>query len=220
MKKIFLFILLFASTLNGFAQVDSLKHVDERRNELGLDMIYFLNLFRNQYEQPNENTMVFSYDHHLSHEHIFRFYLSLGIIQQTVKQDTLPAKKDIQTDFIAFPGYGSERHINKHWAYFYGGQLKIENAMGKSTTDDDGTTGATEQYFSNWFVGPSGYAGIKYLINNRISLQIESDIYFTYSFSKSITTNSRFPATNTKYTTTGYNTEYSIPKTILLNFSF
>jgi hypothetical protein len=219
--KTFIAILLFLScSLSGYAQIDSLNNGKEHKNELGIDMIYFLNVFRNQYEQANENTMVFAYDHHLNHERIFRFYLSLGIIQQSVKQDTLPAIKDLQTDLIAFPGYGTEQHINKHWAYFYGGQLKIENAMGKSTTADDGKAGATEQYFSNWFLGPSGYAGIKYLINNRISLQIESDIYFTYSTSISKTTNSRFPETNTTYKTTGYNTEYKIPKTILLNFSF
>jgi hypothetical protein len=215
------FILFPAFAFCGETPQDTSHSEKEKyRNEFGLDMIYFLNIFRNQYEQANENTMVFAFDRHLSHEHIVRFFLSTGYVKYTTKPDTGAAQHNVQTDLIALPGFGWEKHIGKRWAYFYGLQAKIENAMGKDVRGDNRYGGIQTTYFSNWFYGPSAFSGVKLLVNERISFQLEMDVSFVFYSNVSGFTNEKFPAQNYSTSITGFSTEYIIPKTILLNFKF
>ena len=221
MKNILLAFLLFVPAFS-FAHEEKPDSTQKKecKNEFGLDMIYFLNLFRQQFEQANENTMVFAFDHHLKKERIIRFFLSTGFSSYKTKQDTGNAIYNKQTEIIALPGFGWEKHISHHWAYFYGLQAKVQNEYSSDLRGDNNNVGVQKTYSNNWFYGPSGFAGIKFVINSRISIQTEMDIAFIFHNEKTGFTNEKFPSQNNSTTVTGYNTEYIIPKTILLNFMF
>jgi hypothetical protein len=216
----FLFFLLLSPCFS-FAQSDSTHSgKKEYRNEFGLDMVYFLNIFRNQWEPVNENTMVFAFDRHLEHEHILRFFLSTGLVKYTTRPDTGAAMHNQQTDLIALPGFGWEKHIGKRWACFYGLQAKIENASGKDVRGDNRYGGIQTTYFSNWYMGPSAFTGVKLCVNERISFQLEMNISFIYYHTLEGFSNEKFPNQDYENSVTGFSTEYIVPRTILLNYAF
>lgn len=222
--KFFSSLILACFVLPCFAHegdADS-THADkkEHRNEFGLDMIYFLNIFRNQYEPSNENTMVFAFDRHLQHEHIVRFFLSAGFVKSNTKEDTVPLVSNRQSDLIALPGFGWERHAGRRWAYFYGVQAKIENAAGRDVRGDNNTSGLQTTSFSNWYYGPSAFTGLKFRFNDRISIQTEMDIGFIFYNTSNSFRNEKYPSQDYATTVNGFSTEYILPRTILLNFTF
>jgi hypothetical protein len=219
MKKTALF-LFFLSPLFSFAQGSDTSGTKSHKNEFGLDMIYFLNIFRNQWEPVNENTMVFAFDHHLKKDRFVRMYLSTGLVKFTTRPDTGALTHNVQTDLIALPGFGWEGHVNKRWSYFYGLQARVENASGKDIRGDARYGGVQTTYFSNWYLGPSAFTGVSLHVNERISFQVEMDINFIYYHTREGFANEKFPEQDYENNEIGFSTQYFVPRTILLNYAF
>lgn len=220
MKKI-LCIIFISSSLISFAQKkDSLENkTNYLKNEVGFDMIFFLNLFRNQWEPSNTTELIVNYQRWISPENALRITWGIGYYNNRVKQDTLPLLSSKNSNNIIAIGFKHEQRMSKHWLFFYGSDLAFEYDF---TQSQQGTnlTGVATTTDKNIYYGPAPFMGIIFEVNSRVSFSTETNANFFFSNKESKTENDKSPAQNTSLTTTGFNLSYILPQNIFMKIKF
>ncbi|MBI4929475.1 MAG: hypothetical protein HY841_01845 [Bacteroidetes bacterium] len=215
MKKLFLCSTLIFISLFCFAQQKDSANIDSAflKNETGIDMVFFLNLMRNQWEPSNTTLFVFSYDRWLSQKNALRFTWGIGYYNIEGKQDTFPLLKNENSNNFLKAGFNREQRIDKRWLFYYGSDLVyafgvIKYQLGNLTS---GVITTTEK---NKYYGPSPFMGIRFEVNPHISFTTETyaNLFFVNKENRQV--NDKFPEQNTSSETTGFSIAYFIPQNI------
>src|SRR3974390_196241 len=124
MKKIISIILFLSIWGSAFSQnlpVDTSKN-NFFRNEIRINLNYFLALFKNQTDLPYTTSVSLSGNHFINDKTFMRFDVGFGYTLSDTKKDTVPhAKyKDLEQSYGI--GLGRELKISKRFAFYYGGE--------------------------------------------------------------------------------------------------
>ncbi len=189
------------------------------KNELGIDMVFFLNLFRNQYEVTNTTQLFINYDRWIAPKTAIRCVVGFGFNNNQVKQDTLPLLSGKTSNIIIKIGLRREQRISKRWLFYYGCDLAYENDLSSSQIGDY-TSGVVTTTIRNVYYGPSPFMGVRFEINSRISFTTETNANLFFYNKENIKENDKFPVQNATTTTKGFGLEYIIPQNIYLKVKF
>jgi len=193
---------------------------DSVKNETGFDLFYFINLFRSQFEVGNANIFTVNEERDLSRNRSLRIVLSGGYTNTRVKQDTLP---DLQTVYVGGDlkvGYAWKTKFFHRWQLYGGVDWDFQYGYNKLQQLVELNDGVTDDITRNWQSGPGPFAGLKFLINPRISLSTESDLNMVYLYTNTRTIHALHPELNTNYLYRGVTTVFTVPHNIYLNIKF
>jgi hypothetical protein len=189
------------------------------KNEVSLDMFYFLNIFRPSFLPGPATRMAFAIEHHISQTTIIR----LGSEVASLKYSThVPFQQTLHhNDLSLLLRLGMEKEIEilPKWEILYGFDLLYKSDI-KENEQGNGFAGITSDQDKSRGEGFSGIFGVKFHFAPRMSLSAETD-FELWSYHGLVTsTNDLFPANNQSNKTSGMYTYYAAPENIFLNIEF
>jgi|ERR1035437_1456256 hypothetical protein len=220
MKKILCIIFISASTISFAQKKDSLESkTSYLKNEVGFDMVFFLNLFRNQWEPSNTTELILNYERWISPENALRLTWGAGYYNNRVKQDTLPMLSSKNSNNIIAIGFKHEQRLSKKWLFFYGSDLAFEYDFTQSQqgTNSAGVVTTTDK---NIYYGPAPFMGITFEVNSRVSFSTETNVNLFFSSKETKEENDKFPLQNISSTTSGFGLAYLLPQNIFMKIKF
>jgi hypothetical protein len=191
------------------------------KNEIGFDMIFFLNLFRQNYEPVPATLFSFNYNRELTDNYSFRSTIGLGYTNYSIKTDTMPSLKNLIVQEDLKFGLAMKKGY-KRWTLYFGADWEFQHGYTKEQSSGPVTNvvSITENTTKVFMTGPGPFCGLIFFINPRVSLNIEANANFLYSHSTDQTTNALHDELNSKREIKGFTTVYNIPQTLFLNFKF
>jgi len=190
------------------------------KNEIGFDMFYFLNLFRNNFESPASSIFAVSYNRELSDKISLHTTLGSGYSNNVSIADSTPSLRVINVLENLKAGVAWEKELFKRCQFYYGADLEFQYGHGKEQQLTPFKNN-TKDYISNIFmIGPGPFLGFVFYFNPRVSVNIESNLNFIYSINTTKTVDVDHPELNSKYTIKGITTTFMTPQNVFLNIRF
>ncbi len=198
---------------------DTTSHRTFYKNEVSLDMFYFLNILRGNFSPTTSPQMAVAIEHHLSEENLIRLGSDVRIQNYNVYQATQPTLQNNSTFYILRLGAEKEKEFHPLWTFFYGFDLLYKYSL-KQNEQGNSTLGITRDINKTEGQGFALLFGMKFKIANRVTLSVETDFELWKYMSNLSTTNDLSPQLNKSYNEKGIYTDYSIPQNIFMNIEF
>lgn len=221
MKKQILIITVFASCIRLHAQNSKNDSVIFKRNNLGLDMTYFVKQFLNFSSTGGyyfENPYMLMYKREIKNSAIRSGIKIYHTESKGTKNDTVENSTKRYTYFV---GLGYERKVNiyKYWRLFYGidggFEYSSENSKYQYTQTYYSTKKAESYQYS---LLPFVSLGVEF--NSRIILTTSSYLTFAYSQNQSSDIDTPANKYDEKTKGNGFNIQYIYPSNITLFVKF
>jgi hypothetical protein len=221
----FLFFNLVLSAQSATKQnnaKDSLHFIEDKtvKNEIGFDMFYFLNIFRQNFEGQPSSVFSLSYNRELSDKIALRSTLGFGYTDYKSKTNTTPFVKTKVIETIFRTGIAWEKPGFRRWKLYYGVDLEFQYGFNNYQQFVPAVNSVEDNITENFMIGPGPFAGVVFYINPRIALSIESNMNFVYSNDSSRIIDSAHPEMNSSTGTKGFTTTYITPQNIFLSVKF
>lgn len=187
------------------------------KNEIGFDMFYFVNLFRN-YEGQGASLFTIAYNRELSERISLRSTIGLGYTNtKYIYQDTIAPLKTIVKAIDIKSGISWSVPTYRRWQFYYGADIEFQYGYTKQEMYSQGINENVDKVFS---LGPGPFLGLLLYLNPRVSLSIESNMNFLYSKNTSAINYSNSPDKNTTSVTKGFTTVFTKPQNVYLSIKF
>ncbi len=180
--RIFIIVIAFIPFLGTAQNSDAFK------NELGLDITGFVKFFTDFNSDNNfdyEPTYYLTY-RRLMGKHNFRAGIGgeYDNLEKSSTFDSISVYQENDYSFSARIGWEWMSTLSKRWSVFYGGDLRYGYALAKDEAIffNGGYAQGTEQSANVFGLAP--VLGIRFNINDRISLITEATFSFNYGIGK------------------------------------
>src|SRR5579864_3085381 len=166
-KTVLLFIFLAVIITNASSQIihaDTTKN-NIPKNEIRLNLSFFLSLFRNQPEATSATSFSLSGNRFISEKTFLRIDVGFGYNNNTSKIDTsFSAKKYTELDQSYGIGLGREVKVSKRFSFYYGGEAEFEPSYNKTQQPSSiiSSTGIGTQTVTdhNTYYGAAAFMGV------------------------------------------------------------
>jgi len=189
------------------------------KNEIGFDMFFFLNLFRQQYEGQPSTVFKLVYNRELNDKISLRTELGSGYTNNNYKKDTLPTLHSLIVEENLKLGIAWKKQVYRGFQFYYGLDIEFQYGYSKEQQNQSGND-VLDNINTVYLIGPGPFVGLIVYLNPRVSLSIESNLNFVYSNDKAVTRDGVHPELNSTTTTKGFTTTYITPQNIFLSIKF
>jgi hypothetical protein len=229
MKFLFFFSFLLIG-INVFAQSegvkknakDSIAFIEDKtaKNEIGFDMFYFLNIFRQNFEGEQSSVFTFTYNRELTEKTVLRTTIGAGYTNYVTTANGIPPLKTSIVETIFREGIAWEKKSFRRWKLYYGADLEFQYGCNNFQQFTSANNSISENLSTTFMIGPGPFLGLILYINPRISFSIEGNMNFVYSNNTSKVNNPAHPELNSFNTTKGFTTTFITPQNIFLSVKF
>lgn len=199
---------------NGFTEDKSVH------NEIGFDMLYFVNIFHDYYESSSSTIFTLAYNRDLAENLTLRLTLGSGFTNLNFKQDTLPGERNKIIEELLFAGLEWDSPVYHRWQLYYGADMQFQYGYTLTENVDPQTHTIQDVTDIDWQTGPGPFFGLIFYINPRVSISTETYLNFIYLSEKNTITGSTDPADDSSFRRYGWNTVFTIPNNLFLNIKF
>ncbi len=192
------------------------------KSEMGFDMYYFLNIFRQHYEGMAATVFTVEYNRDLNDKITLRTSVGAGFNSNQIKEDTLTPLNSKTIEGILRGGIAWEKDSYKRWQYYYGVDFSFQygyNSNEQSTTVKN-TTYISNNIQNSYRFGPGPFLGLVFFLNPRVSLSLESYMNFMYNYDQTKIVDESGENKTSVITNKGFVTSFTTPQNIFLNIKF
>jgi len=160
------------------------------------------------------------YNRDLSDKIVLRTTLGSGYSNNIVRSDSIHSLRTLDVLENLYLGVAWEKEVFKRCQFYYG--VDLECQYGHSKEQELTAFKNNVQEFTNnvFLLGPGPFLGIVFYINQRLSVNIESNLNFVYNSNTTKIVDVDHPELNSNQTIKGFSTTFTIPHTIFLNIRF
>ncbi|HYG14532.1 MAG TPA: outer membrane beta-barrel protein [Bacteroidia bacterium] len=225
MKKTWLATLIILSAITAFGQ--DTEEEETPRNQLGINATLFIKQFLtlSNTTQPLNNPFLITYKHNLANNVWLR--AGVGATYDESKNNPndgspMSTSNNMTTNLRA--GVEWQHGITKRWLFYNGVDAGYNYNLSRIKTSTVGgfppvpVEISTETEEFGFFGGP--VLGIEFKINDKISFNAETTLYYTYSESRRRETNPLFGQFNENRFTASSNFRIIVPTSLFFVFSF
>jgi hypothetical protein len=226
MKKNIITLVVIISTATASAQElmpDTSRK--EFKNVIGLDITGLINQIRPYYAYdyyPNYNYMYSPYIityKRIYNKHALRAGIGGNISNyEGVANDTINSNSNYYNLTFGI-GYEHYVYLAKKWTFYYGLDL-IGSYQGYEYLYEYNSNSNRKETTTTYRYGASPLLGLIFRLNKRISLATETCYDILHSQSKTSTTYTNYPYNNSTFKSTGFETQFHAPFSLIVRIQF